>query len=206
MFAGQLGLPWSHRCFLKFFFAKERVSREVATTSHQAARRERKTSGYLEHQSHFHADNSCQTRQISININNIHIKNIIIITLILKSLHWLPVHYRHIFKILLLIYKALNGQEPSYIKDLLKYRNLGHVLRSSNKHLLDEPVTKLKTYGDRAYSITASKLWNKLPLVSLDIRLLLSVTVLLKTKLDNCLRILLIFIYYNLRLSSSTVN
>ena len=35
--------------------------------------------------------------------------------------------------------KALNGQAPSYIKDLLKYRSSGRVLRSSNKHLLDEP-------------------------------------------------------------------
>ena len=66
------------------------------------------------------------------------------ITSILRRLHWLPVRYRIIFKILLLTYKALNGQAPSYIKDLLKYRNSGRVLRSSNEHLLDEPVAKLK--------------------------------------------------------------
>ena len=91
--------------------------------------------------------------------------------------------YRIIFKILLLTYKALNGQAPSYIKDLLKYRNSGRVLRSSNEHLLDEPVAKLKTYGDRAYSVAAPKLWNKLPL---DIRLSSSVTV-FKTKLKTYL-------------------
>ena len=44
------------------------------------------------------------------------------ITPILRRLHWLPVRYRIISKILLLTYKALNGQAPSYIKDLLKYR------------------------------------------------------------------------------------
>ena len=60
------------------------------------------------------------------------------ITPILGRLQWLPARYRIIFKILLLTYKALNGQAPSYIKDLMKYRNLGRVLRSSNKHLLDE--------------------------------------------------------------------
>ena len=87
--------------------------------------------------------------------------------------------YRIIFKTLLLPYKALNGQAPSYIKDLLKYRNSGRVLRFSNKHLLDEPVSKLKTYGDRAYSVAAPKFWNKLPL---DIKLSSSVTV-FKTKL-----------------------
>ena len=75
------------------------------------------------------------------------------ITPILRRLHWPPVRYRIIFKTLLLTYKALNGQAPSYIKDLLKYRNSGRVLRSSNKHFLDEPVAKLKTYGDRAYSL-----------------------------------------------------
>ena len=87
--------------------------------------------------------------------------------------------YRIIFNILLLPYKALNGQATSYIKDLRKYRNSGRVLRYSNKHFRDEPVAKLKTYGDRAHSVAAPKLWNKLPL---DIRLSSSVTV-FKTKL-----------------------
>ena len=105
------------------------------------------------------------------------------ITPILRRLHWLPVRYRVILKILLLTYKALNGQTPSDIKDLLKYRNSGRVLRSSNKHLLDEPVAKLKTYCDRAYAVAAPKLWNKLPL---DIRLPSSVTV-FKTKLRTYL-------------------
>ena len=76
--------------------------------------------------------------------------------------------YRIIFKILLLVYEALNGQAPSYIKDLLKYKNSGRLLRSSNKHFLDEPLASLKTSGDRAYSVAATKLLNKL---SLDIRL-----------------------------------
>ena len=31
------------------------------------------------------------------------------------KLHWLPVHSRIIFKLLLLVYKALNGKAPSYI-------------------------------------------------------------------------------------------
>ena len=91
--------------------------------------------------------------------------------------------YRIIFKILLLTYKALNGQAPSYIKDLVKHRSSGRVLRYSNKHLLDEPVAKLKTYCYRAYSVAAPKLWNKLPL---DIRLSSSVTV-FKTKLKTYL-------------------
>ena len=41
----------------------------------------------------------------------------------LRSLHWLPVHYWIVFKILLLNYKVLNGLAPDYIKDLLKYND-----------------------------------------------------------------------------------
>uniref|UniRef100_A0A8C6LN66 Reverse transcriptase domain-containing protein n=1 Tax=Nothobranchius furzeri TaxID=105023 RepID=A0A8C6LN66_NOTFU len=38
---------------------------------------------------------------------------------VLASLHWLPVKFRIDFKILLLTYKALNNQAPSYISDLI---------------------------------------------------------------------------------------
>ena len=53
------------------------------------------------------------------------------ITPILRSLHWLPVHYRIVFKILLLTYKALHGLAPNYIRDLLKYSDFRRTLRSS---------------------------------------------------------------------------
>ena len=33
----------------------------------------------------------------------------------LKTLHWLPIKFRIQFKILLLVYKCLNGQAPSYL-------------------------------------------------------------------------------------------
>ena len=89
-------------------------------------------------------------------------------TPILRSLQWLPVHYKIIFKILLLTYKALNGLAPDYIKDLLKYNDSRRTLRSSNNRLLDEPRANLKTYGERAFSVAALRLWNKL---SLHIRL-----------------------------------
>ena len=37
------------------------------------------------------------------------------------ALHWLPVDYRIIYKILLLVYKAINGFSPSYISNLLSF-------------------------------------------------------------------------------------
>jgi len=48
------------------------------------------------------------------------------ITPILKKLHWLPVHYRIVYKILLLVYKALNGAAPRHISDLIITPLNGH--------------------------------------------------------------------------------
>ena len=80
------------------------------------------------------------------------------------KLHWLPVHSRIIFKLLLLVYKALNGKAPSYISSLLSHRKCSRSLRSSGQELLTVPLAKLKTYGDRAFSIAAPRQWNNLPL------------------------------------------
>ena len=84
------------------------------------------------------------------------------ITPIMFKLHWLPVHSRIIFKLLLLVYKALNGKAPSYISSLLSHRNCSRSLRSSGQELLTVPLAKLKTYGDRAFSIAAPRQWNNL--------------------------------------------
>jgi hypothetical protein len=85
------------------------------------------------------------------------------ITPTLNRLHWLPVEQPIIFKLLLLVYKGLNGLAPSYISELLHYRTYKRSLRSSNQGLLDVPYSKLKTYGDRSFSVAAPKLWNILP-------------------------------------------
>ncbi len=45
------------------------------------------------------------------------------ITPVLRSLHWLPVTFRIDFKVLLLVYKSLNGLGPKYIADtLIEYK------------------------------------------------------------------------------------
>ena len=82
----------------------------------------------------------------------------------MSKLHWLPVHSRIIFKLLLLVYKALNGKAPSYISSLLSHRKCSRSLRSSGQELLTVPLAKLKTYGDRAFGIAAPRQWNSLPL------------------------------------------
>lgn len=95
------------------------------------------------------------------------------ITPVLASLHWLPVYFRIQFKILLFVFKALNGQAPSYLSDHLIPFSSPRSLRSSDRALLVVPRSRLKTKGDRAFSIAAPHLWNQLPL---DIRLATSIT------------------------------
>src|SRR3981189_1772877 len=46
------------------------------------------------------------------------------ITPILKSLHWVPILQCCAFKTALLTFKAIHGQAPSYISELIKYHNL----------------------------------------------------------------------------------
>ena len=56
------------------------------------------------------------------------------ITPVLFDLHWLPVCERIKFKILLLTFKALHQQSPTYIQDLIpatcRLDRFGHLLRS----------------------------------------------------------------------------
>ncbi|XP_033992007.1 serine/threonine-protein kinase PINK1, mitochondrial-like [Trematomus bernacchii] len=83
------------------------------------------------------------------------------ITPILAQLHWLPVHYRIQFKVLLLTYKALNGQSPKYLCDLIRTQTSTRSLRSSHAPLLYIPRTRLRTMG--AFCSFAPRLWNSLP-------------------------------------------
>ena len=82
---------------------------------------------------------------------------------VLKQLQWLPISQRINYKILLLTYKALNGQAPSYITELLEPYVPTRNLRSSSKNLLKVPPVKLKGYGHRCFSFVAPSLWNSLP-------------------------------------------
>ena len=92
----------------------------------------------------------------------------------LKALHWLPVRYRISYKIILLVFKSLKGLEPPYLQDMLTPYTTSHQLRSSGNLLPTVPKTKLKTCGDRAFSVTGPKLWNDLPI---DLRMCTSMDI-----------------------------
>ena len=84
------------------------------------------------------------------------------ITPILRSLHWLPVCQRIEFKVLLIVYKSLNGLGPKYISDLLSLYIPARPLRSSETCLLNTIRVKTK-HGEASFSHSAACIWNKLP-------------------------------------------
>ncbi len=77
------------------------------------------------------------------------------ITLILQSLHWLPIKFCISYKILLLTYKALNGSAPAYLTNLLSRYNPIRSLRSQNSGLLVVPRIAKSTKGGRTFSYLA---------------------------------------------------
>ena len=86
------------------------------------------------------------------------------ITQELITLHWLPVKLRIDFKVLVFVYKAIHGQAPCYLSDLLQVQQYKYSgLRSASCLNLVVPRTKCVTFGDRAFSVYGPKLWNKLP-------------------------------------------
>jgi hypothetical protein len=86
------------------------------------------------------------------------------ITPTLKDLHWLPLNHRIDYKMLCTTYKSLNGLAPGYLSDTLQYKPTTRTLRSSNKCLLHVPNYRLASFGGRAFSRAAPRLWNTLPL------------------------------------------
>ncbi|KAL0970199.1 hypothetical protein UPYG_G00238640 [Umbra pygmaea] len=85
------------------------------------------------------------------------------ITPVLKSLHWLPVSHRIDFKVLLLVYKTLNGSGPAYFTESLKSYVPQRALRSSTANLLMIQKSTHRKIGDAAFFKYAPKLWNTIP-------------------------------------------
>ena len=86
------------------------------------------------------------------------------ITPVLKDLHWQPIQYRIQFKILVITYKALQGQSPLYIRNLLQVYKPTRNLRSQyNATALVVPKSRKVMFGDRSFATAAPRLWNSLP-------------------------------------------
>ncbi len=84
------------------------------------------------------------------------------ITPVLRSLHWHPVTFRINFKVLLPVYKSLNGLGPKYIADMLTEYKPNRLLRSLGSNQLEIPRVHTKQ-GESAFSYYATRSWNQLP-------------------------------------------
>lgn len=79
------------------------------------------------------------------------------------KLHWLPICARIQYKLCLLVHRALIGQSPSYVAELLQPVTTRHSsLRSADSNALLIPRTSLK-FGERAFSVAGPAAWNILP-------------------------------------------
>ena len=118
------------------------------------------------------------------------------VTPLLAKLHWLPIKDRILFKILLLTCKALQNKGPIYLKELFSLHQPSLNLRSEmDPLLLNIPKTRLKTFGDKAFSVVAAREWNNLPLSIRSSNSIIHFKSLLKTHLfersverDICLK------------------
>ncbi len=85
------------------------------------------------------------------------------ITPVLHALHWLPVEKRVEYKILLLVYKAINDLAPVYLQELIVPHVPTGSLRSMDQHLVNVPFTSSSLVQSRAFSVAGPRLWNSLP-------------------------------------------
>ncbi len=85
------------------------------------------------------------------------------ITPILRSLHWLPVEFRIMFKVACVAFKALISLAPLYLTNKLHRYNLTRSLHSAGKDLLIAPKICTKKYGARSFAHAAPTVFNSLP-------------------------------------------
>ena len=86
------------------------------------------------------------------------------VTHLLRSLHWLPVKERIIYKTAILIHNILKNNEPAYLRELLiKPKNVRNTRSSSDESLLFVPRKQLITYGDRSFEYFGPFTWNNIP-------------------------------------------
>ena len=84
------------------------------------------------------------------------------VTAKMKELHWLPIKYRIIYKLLLTTHIALHFGYPDYLCNILELKNYSRNIRDTHKFKL---VTNHyhSQFGHRSFKAAASKLWNQLP-------------------------------------------
>ena len=82
----------------------------------------------------------------------------------LKVLHWLPVHLRIEYNILITVFKCLHDMVPEYLMRMIEKReSMRNTHMGSDSTLLNIPQTRKKTFAYRRFRVTGPRLWNNLP-------------------------------------------
>ncbi len=113
-----------------------------------------------------------------------HLKNIAIIISFVCS-HWLPVTFRIDFKVLLRVYKSLNGLGPKYIVNMLAEYKPNRPLRSVGSSQLWIPRVHTKQ-GKSAFRYFAARSWNQHPEEIRCAKILATFKSRLKTQMFSC--------------------
>ena len=81
---------------------------------------------------------------------------------LLKSLHWLPVKERIVYKIAIITYNCVTTKTPSYLSDLLQIHMPSRNMRSSGNRTLVLHRCRTTT-ASRSFVSAAPRIWNNLP-------------------------------------------
>ena len=83
----------------------------------------------------------------------------------LKELHWLPIRYRILYKLSLLVFKCVNNIGQVYLKELLIRKKAPRTLRLAELSLPEIPRVRTETFGKSfAFGYATPYTWNSLPL------------------------------------------
>ena len=83
----------------------------------------------------------------------------------MKSIGFLNIQQRSLYRILCIVHKARMTNRPRYISDMISPSKISHNLRSNaDKVLLFTPHCRLSRILNRAFMHSALKYWNKIPL------------------------------------------
>jgi len=88
------------------------------------------------------------------------------ITPLLRDLRWLRVPQRIEFKLSVLVFRCLHGlARPHLARELCRVADMDcrRRLRSTSKLELHVPLTRRVNVGDRAFAVSAARVWNGLP-------------------------------------------
>jgi len=88
------------------------------------------------------------------------------VTHLLRDLHWLRVPRERIqFRLAVQVYRCRHNLAPLYLANDLHWTDESEALqrlRSGARQRLMVPRTRLRTIGDRAFGVVASRVWNSL--------------------------------------------